>query len=88
MTRVSVADVNTPNPDKKSIMMYVMCLFQSLPHSSEDVADMESIHSEPGTPVATQPPEVNAACSLTHLVLRQCPHRISCLFPNYCVLYL
>ncbi|CAG4985372.1 unnamed protein product [Colias eurytheme] len=25
-------DVNTPNPDKKSIMMYVMCLFQSLPH--------------------------------------------------------
>ncbi|VVC94725.1 unnamed protein product [Leptidea sinapis] len=24
-------DVNTPNPDKKSIMMYVMCLFQSLP---------------------------------------------------------
>nr|XP_049693576.1 dystrophin, isoforms A/C/F/G/H isoform X3 [Helicoverpa armigera] len=51
-------DVNTPNPDKKSIMMYVMCLFQSLPHSCEDVADMESIHSEPGTPVATQPPEV------------------------------
>ncbi|CAH1636257.1 unnamed protein product [Spodoptera littoralis] len=51
-------DVNTPNPDKKSIMMYVMCLFQSLPHSSEDVADLDSIHSEPGTPVATQPPEV------------------------------
>ncbi|XP_026745116.1 dystrophin-like, partial [Trichoplusia ni] len=50
-------DVNTPNPDKKSIMMYVMCLFQSLPHSSEDVADLESIHSEPSTPVATQPPE-------------------------------
>ncbi|CAG9568434.1 unnamed protein product [Danaus chrysippus] len=24
-------DVNTTNPDKKSIMMYVMCLFQSLP---------------------------------------------------------
>lgn len=52
------SDVNTPNPDKKSIMMYVMCLFQSLPHSSEDVQDMESIHSEPSTPVATQPPEV------------------------------
>ncbi|KAL1131833.1 hypothetical protein AAG570_011445, partial [Ranatra chinensis] len=27
-------DVNTSVPDKKSIMMYVMCLFQSLPHSS------------------------------------------------------
>uniref|UniRef100_A0A8D8ZRN6 Protein detached n=1 Tax=Cacopsylla melanoneura TaxID=428564 RepID=A0A8D8ZRN6_9HEMI len=26
-------DVNTSTPDKKSIMMYVMCLFQSLPHS-------------------------------------------------------
>lgn len=50
--------MNTPNPDKKSIMMYVMCLFQSLPHSSEDVADLESIHSEPSTPIATQPPEV------------------------------
>lgn len=30
-----VADVNTPNPDKKSIMMYLMCLFQSLPHEPD-----------------------------------------------------
>ncbi|XP_045779365.1 dystrophin, isoforms A/C/F/G/H-like isoform X4 [Maniola jurtina] len=35
-------DVNTPNPDKKSIMMYVMCLFQSLPHASEEVAHTEN----------------------------------------------
>uniref|UniRef100_A0A0N8BMF8 Dystrophin major muscle n=2 Tax=Daphnia magna TaxID=35525 RepID=A0A0N8BMF8_9CRUS len=26
-------DVNTSNPDKKSIMMYVMCLYQALPHA-------------------------------------------------------
>ncbi|KAG6458770.1 hypothetical protein O3G_MSEX011047, partial [Manduca sexta] len=45
-------DVNTPNPDKKSIMTYLMCLFQSLPHSSEDVAEVESVHSEPSTPGA------------------------------------
>ncbi|KAJ8709449.1 hypothetical protein PYW07_009275 [Mythimna separata] len=51
-------DVNTPNPDKKSIMMYVMCLFQSLPHAGEDVADLDSLASEPSTPVASQPPEV------------------------------
>ncbi|XP_073951846.1 utrophin-like [Choristoneura fumiferana] len=28
-------DVDTPNPDKKSIMMYLMCLFQSLPHAAD-----------------------------------------------------
>jgi hypothetical protein len=27
------SDVNTSNPDKKSIMMYVMCLYQALPHA-------------------------------------------------------
>ena len=26
-------DVNTSTPDKKSIMMYVMCLYQALPHT-------------------------------------------------------
>lgn len=26
-------DVNTTTPDKKSIMMYVMCLYQALPHA-------------------------------------------------------
>ena len=25
--------MNCSNPDKKSIIMYVMCLFQTLPHS-------------------------------------------------------
>ncbi|XP_050354937.1 dystrophin, isoforms A/C/F/G/H isoform X1 [Nymphalis io] len=36
-------DVNTPNPDKKSIMMYVMCLFQSLPHSNDDMEPAEHV---------------------------------------------
>ncbi|XP_063241315.1 dystrophin, isoforms A/C/F/G/H-like [Bacillus rossius redtenbacheri] len=40
-------DVNTSVPDKKSIMMYVMCLFQSLPHSEMDVSNLDlSIHSD------------------------------------------
>nr|XP_032522222.1 dystrophin, isoforms A/C/F/G/H-like isoform X3 [Danaus plexippus plexippus] len=36
-------DVNTTNPDKKSIMMYVMCLFQSLPQTpaSHESCDLE-----------------------------------------------
>ncbi len=29
-----LSDVNMDNPDKKSIMMYVMCYFQVLPHSN------------------------------------------------------
>ncbi|GAB6025091.1 hypothetical protein CHUAL_010524 [Chamberlinius hualienensis] len=29
---LDIEDVNTSIPDKKSIMMYVMCLFQTLPH--------------------------------------------------------
>ncbi|CAL4088021.1 unnamed protein product, partial [Meganyctiphanes norvegica] len=33
-------DVNSQVPDKKSIMMYVMCLFQALPH---DTFTMESL---------------------------------------------
>lgn len=28
-----VVDVDVPTPDKKSVMMYVMCYFQVLPHS-------------------------------------------------------
>ncbi len=31
---LSLSDVNMDNPDKKSIMMYVMCYFQVLPHSN------------------------------------------------------
>lgn len=63
-------DVNTPNPDKKSIMMYVMCLFQSLPHSSEDVADLESVASEPTTPVTNNPPEVTHFFGTLHMFTR------------------
>ena len=33
MVSVLYADVNTTTPDKKSIMMYVMCLYQALPHT-------------------------------------------------------
>ncbi|CAK1546843.1 unnamed protein product [Leptosia nina] len=39
-------DVNTPNPDKKSIMMYVMCLFQSLPHCTDDVAQLDAANGD------------------------------------------
>ncbi|XP_049782226.1 dystrophin, isoforms A/C/F/G/H-like, partial [Schistocerca cancellata] len=43
-------DVNTSVPDKKSIMMYVMCLFQSLPHSEVDASTLESsINPETGS---------------------------------------
>ena len=31
------SDVNTTHPDKKSIMTYVMCLFQVLPHDTVDM---------------------------------------------------
>ncbi|XP_063538770.1 uncharacterized protein LOC134748000 [Cydia strobilella] len=49
-------DVNTPNPDKKSIMMYLMCLFQSLPHSAPEPAAAEpgadgGPDSEPASPL-------------------------------------
>ncbi len=30
---LSLADVNVATPDKKSVMMYVMCYFQVLPHA-------------------------------------------------------
>ena len=37
MTSASIPDVNTTHPDKKSIMTYVMCLFQVLPHDTVDM---------------------------------------------------
>ncbi|XP_075226861.1 dystrophin isoform X2 [Lycorma delicatula] len=41
-------DVNTSVPDKKSIMMYVMCLFQSLPHSTIEASNLDfSLQSDP-----------------------------------------
>ncbi|XP_073972435.1 dystrophin, isoforms A/C/F/G/H-like isoform X4 [Rhodnius prolixus] len=44
-------DVNTSVPDKKSIMMYVMCLFQSLPHSASqrDTGNTSPVESETNT---------------------------------------
>ncbi|KAL4708013.1 hypothetical protein ACJJTC_014533 [Scirpophaga incertulas] len=39
-------DVDTPNPDKKSIMMYLMCLFQSLPRAAEGAAGAPGAGSE------------------------------------------
>ncbi|XP_052755419.1 dystrophin, isoforms A/C/F/G/H-like isoform X2 [Galleria mellonella] len=56
-------DVNTPNPDKKSIMTYLMCLFQSLPHSSEDVGEVESVQSEGSTPLAEPSSDAQAGRS-------------------------
>ena len=43
------ADVDIEHPDKKSIMMYVMCYFQVLPHSNI------VIDSDPETPTENVP---------------------------------
>ncbi|XP_033212091.1 dystrophin isoform X3 [Belonocnema kinseyi] len=48
-------DVNTAVPDKKSIMMYVMCLFQSLPHSGDDVSGIDISAASNTTSPATTP---------------------------------
>ncbi|KAG5306092.1 DMD protein, partial [Acromyrmex insinuator] len=45
-------DVNTSVPDKKSIMMYVMCLFQSLPHSGDDIGELDLSIASDSTPVS------------------------------------
>ncbi|XP_066986140.1 dystrophin-like isoform X7 [Macrobrachium rosenbergii] len=40
-------DVNSQVPDKKSIMMYVMCLFQALPHASFTMESLDlSVQSD------------------------------------------
>ncbi|XP_076373889.1 LOW QUALITY PROTEIN: dystrophin-like [Tachypleus tridentatus] len=36
-------DVNTTRPDKKSVMMYVMCFFQALPHENIPFRRLESV---------------------------------------------
>ncbi|PBC26807.1 Dystrophin [Apis cerana cerana] len=46
-------DVNTSVPDKKSIMMYVMCLFQSLPHSGDDIGELDLSVASDSSPVTT-----------------------------------
>lgn len=51
-----IADVNTSQPDKKSIMTYVMCLFQSLPYSSLDDASFDfSDSGSLASPITEQP---------------------------------
>ncbi|XP_065334491.1 dystrophin, isoforms A/C/F/G/H-like isoform X2 [Cloeon dipterum] len=44
-------DVNTAVPDKKSLMMYVMCLFQSLPHSETQASSLEQDLLSPSSPL-------------------------------------
>lgn len=40
-------------------MMYVMCMFQSLPHSGEDVGDIDvSVQSDTMSPLASPTLEV------------------------------
>ncbi|XP_031782476.1 dystrophin isoform X13 [Nasonia vitripennis] len=52
-------DVNTSVPDKKSILMYVTCLFQSLPHSGQDIEGIDiSAASDSGSTVTTPGIEV------------------------------
>ncbi|XP_054272925.1 dystrophin-like [Macrosteles quadrilineatus] len=46
-------DVNTSVPDKKSVMMYVMCLFQSLPHSTLEVSSLEFLQSDSSSSLAS-----------------------------------
>ncbi|XP_044016172.1 dystrophin, isoforms A/C/F/G/H-like isoform X2 [Aphidius gifuensis] len=46
-------DVNTSVPDKKSILMYVMCLFGSLPHSGDDVVDIDISVASDSSPATT-----------------------------------
>ncbi|XP_063403799.1 dystrophin-like isoform X1 [Mytilus trossulus] len=41
-------DVNVDNPDKKSVMMYLMCFFQVLPHSN--ISETCDIELPPPTP--------------------------------------
>ncbi|XP_015176032.1 PREDICTED: dystrophin-like isoform X3 [Polistes dominula] len=46
-------DVNTSVPDKKSIMMYVMCLFQCLTQSGDDAGDLDLSITSDSSPVTT-----------------------------------
>lgn len=45
-------------PDKKSIMMYVMCLFQCLTQSGDDAGDLDLSIASDNSPVATPGAEV------------------------------
>ena len=47
----SCTDVNVATPDKKSVMMYVMCYFQVLPHSNIVIEDLDL------SPTTKSPPQ-------------------------------
>ena len=56
-------DVNVDHPDKKSVMMYVMCFFQVLPHDNitlEDATDAPDIVRQ------TKPSEVSRGRNIDH----------------------
>lgn len=60
----SISDVNTENPDKKSIMLYVMCFFQVLPHGRDTVDHPAVKMSSPAITVTQATPGVKTSSSL------------------------
>ena len=63
---IFVADVNVDNPDKKCIMMYIMCLFQALPHSNskqQQQIDKKKSYSPSTTTTTTTTTDVTSTKS-------------------------
>lgn len=71
-----ITDVNTSVPDKKSIMMYVMCLFQSLPHSGDDIGELDLSVASDGSPVTTPGAEVFYLISYRFVITCILPRKI------------
>ena len=64
--------MNVTTPDKKSVMMYVMCYFQVLPHSDiviEDVPALAAASDKSSTNItgATKPP-VPSQVNIEHYI--------------------
>lgn len=77
---IHVSDVNTSVPDKKSIMMYVMCLFQSLPHSTLEVSSLEFLQSDTSSSLASPATTFEVKSSLgTKLIILHFLHINKCL---------
>lgn len=51
---VIFSDVNVETPDKKSVMMYLMCLFKVLPHSDIPLDQNVDLPLSPVTPVTPE----------------------------------
>ena len=71
---VSVADVTVETPDKKSIMTYLMCLFQVLPHAAltshievQPPAPSKLAHSPSPTRSPTSPASETSVSSSSEL---------------------